>query len=143
MFIVEKIILVLFGCYACFVFMQNHRDGFLWIDDCLMDWTWWLRNDEDNLDFEAPIAGHHSIVSSADGPQYSYEDNATMGGGLHGKRSKIKHEAEASEYHGGNEDSVVVGSGHLSMLSPCCACSKLTIIFGCLIVILSMVIMLG
>jgi hypothetical protein len=98
-----------------FVFMQNHRGGFLWIDDYPMDRTRWLRNDEDNLDFEAPMAGHHSVVSSVDGPQY----------------------------HGGNEDSVVVGSGHLSMLSPCWACSKLTIIFGFLIVIISIIIMLG
>jgi hypothetical protein len=45
--------------------------------------------------------------------------------------------------YGGNEDSAVVGSGHLSMLSPCCACSKLTIIFGCMIVIISIVIMIG
>jgi hypothetical protein len=100
MFIVEQIILVLFGCYACFVFMQNHRDGFLCIADCPMDRTRWLQNDEDNLDFEAPMAGHHSIVSSTNGPQYSYEDNAAMGGGLHRKRSKIKHEVEASKYHG-------------------------------------------
>ena len=89
------------------------------------------------------MARHHSAVSFADGPQYSFEDNVAMGGGLHGKWSKIKHEVEASEYHRGNEDSAVVGLSHLSMLSPYCACSKLTIIFGCLIVILSMVFMLG
>jgi hypothetical protein len=98
-----------------FVFMQNHQGGFLWIDDYPMDRARWLRNDEDNLDFEAPMAGHYSVVSSVDGPQY----------------------------HGGNEDSVVVGSAHLSMLSPCWAYSKLTIIFGFLIVIISIVIMLG
>jgi hypothetical protein len=107
-----------------------------------MDRTRWLRNDEDDLDYEAPMVGHHFVVSSANGPQYSFEDNAAMGGGVHGKWSKIKHEAKASEYHGRNEDSAIVGSGHLSMLSPCCVCSKLTIIFGCLIVILSLVIML-
>ena len=143
MFIVEQIILVLLGYYACFVFMWNHRGGFLWIDDCPMDQTRWLWNDEDNLDFEALMTGHHSVMSLADGPHYLYEDNAAMGGGLHGKQSKIKHEVEASEYHGGNEDNAIVGPGHLSMLSPCCACSKFKIIFGCFIVIVSMVIMFG
>ena len=121
--------------------MQNHQGSFLWIDDNPIDRTWWLHNDEDDLDYKAPMAGHHSAMSSVNGPQYSSEDNAAMGGGVHGKQSKIKHEAK--EYHGGNEVNAIVGSGHLSMLSPCCACSKLTIIFGCLIVILSMAIMLG
>ncbi|KAE8125101.1 hypothetical protein FH972_019936 [Carpinus fangiana] len=79
---------------------KNHHDGFLWIDDCPMDRTRLLRNDEDDLDYKAPMAGHHSVVSSTDGPQYSYEDNAAMGGGVHGKRSKIKHESKASKYHG-------------------------------------------
>jgi hypothetical protein len=102
-----------------------------------MDQTWWLRNDKDDLDYEAPMVGHHSAVSSVNEPQYSFEDNAAMGD-VYGKQSKIKHEAETSEYHRGNEDNAIVGSGHLSMLLPCCVCSKLTIIFGCLIVILSM-----
>ena len=88
MFIVEQIVLVLFGCYDCFVFMQNHQGSFLWIDDNPMDRTWWLHNDEDDLDYEAPMVGYHSAMSSIDGLQYSSEDNAAMGGGVHGKQLK-------------------------------------------------------